>query len=323
VGEMVAAAGKKVGVGGNLGLAALDLLALDAESYVLELSSFQLERTSLLNAKAATVLNISADHLDRHADIADYAKQKARVFQGDGVMVINIDDPLVAAMQEVGRDTLTFSSHQKADFWMGDIVGKDYLMQHEKPLMAVSDLPLEGRHNAANALAALALGMAVGLDAAAMCAALKAFKGLEHRMQYVAEIAGVSWVNDSKATNIGACVAALQGYDRKVVLIAGGDAKGADMGELAPAVKAKAGSVILIKQALAGNIPVFKAANMVEAVAIAARIAKPGETVLLSPACASLDQYKNYQDRGNQFMAAVLGLAKGETEILPSTLRVG
>ncbi|NOS75388.1 MAG: UDP-N-acetylmuramoyl-L-alanine--D-glutamate ligase, partial [Methyloglobulus sp.] len=320
LGEMAQTAGKQVGVGGNLGIPALDLLEQTAELYVLELSSFQLERTRHLNAAAATVLNVTADHLDRHSDIADYAEQKQRVFWGNGVMVINVDDPIVAAMQEESINTLTFSSQQQADFWIGKDNGNEYLMHGEKPLMPLSELPLEGRHNAANALAALALGVAVGLDEQAMCKALKTFKGLSHRMQRVAKIAGVTWVNDSKATNIGACVAALQGYDRKVVLIAGGDAKGADMNELMPSVKAKAKSVVLmgkdaglIEQALDGCVPVFKAASIKEAVKIAASIAQSGESVLLSPACASLDQYKNYQDRGDKFAEAVLELAGQET----------
>jgi UDP-N-acetylmuramoylalanine--D-glutamate ligase len=188
-------------------------------------------------------------------------------------------------------------------------------MHGTSPLMALHDLPLEGRHNAANALAALALGVAVGLDVDAMCSALKTFKGLNHRMQRVAQQHGVTWVNDSKATNIGACVAALEGYDRKVILIAGGDGKGADMTELTPVVKEKTKRVVLmgkdadlIEQALAGCVPVHRADNMVQAVQIAASLATEGDSVLLSPACASLDQYKNYQDRGNQFAEAVLAL---------------
>ncbi|MGZ8189950.1 MAG: UDP-N-acetylmuramoyl-L-alanine--D-glutamate ligase [Methylococcaceae bacterium] len=333
LGEMAKAAGKCVAVGGNLGVPALDLLYADlnhkenvvngseADLYVLELSSFQLERTSVLNAAAATVLNVSADHLDRHADITEYAEEKRRIFKGNGVMVLNADDPIVNAMQEGGRHTLTFSIKKPADFHLAlkdgidDRAVGEYLMHKQERLMPLADLPLEGRHNAANALAALALGVAVGLDKKAMCDALRKFKGLEHRMQRVAEIRGVTWVNDSKATNIGACVAALEGYQRKVILIAGGDAKGADMNELTPAIKEKAKSVVLmgkdaplIEQALNGCVPVYAAGNMSEAVKIAASIAAMGDSVLLSPACASLDQYKNYQDRGNKFTKAVLAL---------------
>ncbi len=354
LGEMAKAAGVEVGVGGNLGTPALDLLALNAQLYVLELSSFQLERTSALNAAAATVLNVSADHLDRHVDLAEYAREKQRVFRGDGVMIINVDDPVVDAMRDdcmdaggrapkVGalgdagaiaddsRKTFTFSINNKADFHLAYQGDTEYLMHNESRLMPLAELPLEGRHNAANALAALALGVAVGLEEQAMCNALRKFKGLSHRMQRVAEIRGVTWVNDSKATNIGACVAALQGYARKVILIAGGDAKGADMNELTPAIKEKAKSVVLmgkdaglIKQALNGCVPVYSASNMAEAVQIAAGLADAGESVLLSPACASLDQYKNYQDRGEKFTKAVLALVdrtaspKAPTLIPPS-----
>lgn len=317
LGEMAKAAGMEVGVGGNLGTPALDLLELNAQLYVLELSSFQLERTSALNAVAATVLNVSADHLDRHVDMAEYAREKQRVFRGEGVMVINADDQVVYAMQDDLRKAFTFSINKKADFYLAYQGNTEYLMHNESYLMPLAELPLEGRHNVANALAALALGVAVGLNEQIMCDALRKFKGLSHRMQRVAEIRGVTWVNDSKATNIGACIAALQGYTHKVILIAGGDAKGADMNELTPAIKEKAKSVVLmgkdaalIKQAINGCVPVYSAENMAQAVQIAAGLADAGESVLLSPACASLDQYKNYQDRGDKFTKAVLALVE-------------
>lgn len=321
LGDMAKEAGKHVAVGGNIGIPALDLLRFDAgveqtvDLYVLELSSFQLERTSVLNAVAATVLNVTPDHLDRHADITEYAQEKARIFDGDGCMVINADDAIVNAMKKAGRRVMTFSIHQKADFYIARMNETEYLMHDQHILMPLAELPLEGRHNAANALAALALGVAAGLDEQAMCNALRKFKGLEHRMQRVAEIAGVTWVNDSKATNIGACIAALQGYQRKVVLIAGGDAKGADMNELTSVIKEKAKSVVLIgkdakliEQALNGCVPVYSAGTMAQAVKIAAGLAITGDSVLLSPACASLDQYKNYKDRGEKFKQAVLEL---------------
>ncbi len=315
VGDMATCAGRKVAVGGNLGTPVLDLLEEEAELFVLELSSFQLERAMGLNAVAATILNISADHLDRHVNMANYAKEKQRIFNGDGVMVINIDDPIVNAMQETNRCVFTFSIKRSADFHIDRKNNVEYLMHNNESLMPLSELPLEGRHNAANALAALALGTSIGLDKKAMCEALKKFKGLDHRMQRVAEIQGVTWVNDSKATNIGACIAALEGYDRKIILIAGGDAKGADMSELKPVIEEKAKSVVLmgkdaglIEQAISNCVPVHLAKNMVEAVQICADIAETGDSVLLSPACASLDQYKNYEDRGNQFSKAVLRL---------------
>ncbi|MGR9045909.1 MAG: UDP-N-acetylmuramoyl-L-alanine--D-glutamate ligase [Gammaproteobacteria bacterium] len=317
VGEMALAAGKRVAVGGNLGIPALDLLRDDVDLYVLELSSFQLERTSLLNAAAATVLNVTADHLDRHQDLADYAREKQKIFNGDGVMVLNADDPLVKAMAVDGRTVWSFALNSEAEFHLEEAGGEVYLMRNDHRLMALKELPLEGLHNAANALSAFALGFAVGLDEQAMCRALKAFKGLEHRMQRVLERQGVVWVNDSKATNIGACVAALQGYRDKVILIAGGDAKGADMTELVPVLKEKTKCVILmgkdgplIERAIDGCVPVYAAENVARAVKIAAGIAQAGDTVLLSPACASLDQYKSYKDRGERFATAVLELQR-------------
>jgi UDP-N-acetylmuramoylalanine--D-glutamate ligase len=315
LGEMAKTSGKLVGVGGNLGTAALDLLETPADLFVLELSSFQLERTTVLNAAAATVLNVSADHLDRHRDVEEYAGAKQRIFDGNGVMVINADDERVNAMRRKGRRTYAYSIKEAADFTLAKIKGAECLVYGGRKLMALSELPLEGRHNAANALAALALGTAVGLSPEAMCDALRRFKGLPHRMQRVAKINEVTWINDSKATNIGACVAALQGYDRKVILLAGGDAKGADMQELRPAVQEKVKCIVLmgkdadlIEQALSGCVPSVRAQNMREAVRLAADQAAPGDIVLLSPACASLDQYKNYQERGEIFTKAVLEL---------------
>lgn len=316
VGEMGKAAGKITAVGGNLGTPALDLLADDVELYVLELSSFQLERTHVLNASAATVLNVTADHLDRHADMNDYAAQKQKIFCGDGVMVLNADDAYVAAMQNSPREQYWFSIREEKGFHIGMCNDVEWLKNETEYLMPCSDLPLEGRHNQANALAALALGTAVGLDKESMCKALANFIGLNHRMQKVAVKNGVNWVNDSKATNIGACIAALEGYDEKVILIAGGDGKGADMNELRPVAQQKTKSVIvmgkdadLISAALEEVVPLFSAGSMIEAVQIAAHLAKTGDTVLLSPACASLDQYKSYADRGNQFAAAVMALS--------------
>ncbi|MSR16184.1 MAG: UDP-N-acetylmuramoyl-L-alanine--D-glutamate ligase [Methylococcaceae bacterium] len=311
LGDMARTCGKNVGVGGNLGKPALDLLDDAAELYILELSSFQLERSHVLNATAATVLNISADHLDRHDDLENYAKAKQVIFSGDGVMVLNSDDEMVSAMSNSTRKTITFSIKQKADFYLAE----NNFMHGENVLMSLADLPLEGKHNAANALAALALGTAIGLDSAKMCDALRNFNALNHRMQKVSTKNGINWVNDSKATNIGACIAALEGYDQKVILVVGGEGKGQDMNELAPVIFAKAKAVILVgKDAhliesalnlLTEIVPAYHAQDMREVIAIAAHVAKSGDTVLLSPACASLDQYKNYQDRGNQFAAAI------------------
>lgn len=316
LGKMADYAGKKAAVGGNLGTPALDLLQHEqtVELYVLELSSFQLERTSVLNAVAATVLNVTPDHIDRHGNLERYAAGKSKIFNGDGVMVLNVDDAIVRAMRDPHRKTVTFGINQAADvsveFGRGE---RAWIVHSGQRLMPTDELQLEGRHNLENALAAMALGSTLGFDNQAMCQALRDFTGLEHRMQRVAEINGVVWINDSKATNTGACIAALQGgYDKKVVLIAGGDAKGAEMHELAAVIKAKAKAVILmgkdaelIRQALHGGIKVSMVETMQQAVLEAARLAQQGEYVLLSPACASLDQYKNYQERGQKFMEAV------------------
>lgn len=317
LGLMGNAAKVKTAIGGNLGMPALDLLTENTELYVIELSSFQLERTSVLNATIATVLNISADHIDRHHTFAEYKKQKQSVFSGNGIMVLNEDDVLVKAMKSKNRKTFTFSVVKKTGFHIEKQQGEEWLMNAKQPLMRKADLSIEGLHNTANALAALALGTAAGLNTLAMCNALSTFKGLDHRMQKIANINGISWINDSKATNMGACIAALIGYKNKVILIAGGDAKGADLQELLPAIKEKTKSVILlgkdaekIDTVLNGCVPSFRAKTIQEAVQIAEKLAKQGDSVLLSPACASVDQFKNYQERGDKFIAAVMALTE-------------
>ncbi len=315
LGEMGKAAGKKTAIGGNLGIAALDLLYKKVDLYVLELSSFQLERTSTLNAAAATVLNISADHLDRHKTLENYIVEKRKVFGGDGKMILNADDPNVIGMKIKNRKCSYFSLHQSQGFHIKVKENHNYLAYDKRYLIPCSDLPLEGKHNRANALAALALGHAVGLDIDKMCFALKSFKGLNHRMQIISKFNGIEWINDSKATNIGACIAALESYDDKVILLAGGDAKGAKMEELRITAQKHVKSIILmgkdadlIENALNNCIPTYHASSMVAAVEFAYKIANSGDTVLLSPACASLDQYKNYQQRGNSFIAAIMAL---------------
>ncbi|MDQ7090807.1 MAG: UDP-N-acetylmuramoyl-L-alanine--D-glutamate ligase [Methylococcales bacterium] len=318
LGEMGNAAGKKTRMGGNLGTAALDLLNQEAELYVLELSSFQLERTSALKAVAATVLNLSADHLDRHETFENYCIEKEKVFKGNGIMVLNADDSNVKSMHKQARRCLWFGVHQPLGFHVETKENQDYLVYNNDFLMPCRHLSLEGQHNIANALAALALGFAAGLAIKPMCQALAGFQGLAHRMQQVAIINGVKWVNDSKATNIGACIAALDGYKDKVILLAGGDAKGADMNELQASIYKKVKNIILMgkdanlmESALNNGIPVYHADSMAAAVLYAANIAFRGDTILLSPACASLDQYQNYQHRGNCFMTAVKALETG------------
>jgi len=315
VGLMAQKAGLRAKVGGNLGTPALDLLAAnEPDCYVLELSSFQLERTSLLQPTAAVVLNVTPDHMDRYQDIEAYVKQKQRVFRGSGVMVLNADDPIVARMAVAGRNCLHYglSGNRGLDYGVGMIAGEEWLMRGTAPVKRSSTLPLAGRHNVSNALAALALGDAMGFPLAAMRRALSDFVGLDHRMQRVARLNGVTWINDSKATNIGACRAALEGINGKSVLIAGGDAKGADVSELRAIIVDKVRAAVLIgrdavffEHMLNGAVTTVKVETMLQAVRHAHSLARPGDTVLLSPACASLDQYADYQARGRAFVEAI------------------
>lgn len=314
--EMARQAGRNCRAGGNLGTPALDLLQdHEPDLYVLELSSFQLETTHSLNAVASTVLNISQDHLDRYQNMDEYIAAKYRIFQGGGVVVINLDDPVVNQWQLPGRNCLRFglkAPELGSDFGLRQHQGEAWLVQGDDLLMPQKELRIAGMHNVANALAALALGTAVGLPRAAMIETLRTFKGLPHRCQWVAEQDGVAWYNDSKATNVGAAVAAIDGMPNKVVLVAGGLAKGQDFRPLQPVVVAKCRAVILIgkdapqlKVALGDSVPVFFAANLGEVVSRARELAQPGDAVLLSPACASFDMFSGYEDRGEQFAAAV------------------
>lgn len=314
LGRMAEAAGINVAVGGNLGMPALDLLDQQADLYVLELSSFQLERTHLLQATAATVLNVTEDHLDRHQNMDVYAHEKQRVFRGQGVMVLNADDAIVMDMRESGRNMISFSvTDNQADYWLDQQAGK--LMHRNEEIISSDFVPLEGVHNLSNVLATMALGEAIGIEKQAMIDALESFKGLDHRMQKVAEKNGVIWINDSKSTNAGACIAALKGYFHNVILIAGGDAKGADLSELRPAIQQACKQVITmgkdageVAAVVSETVPLEHAENIQQAVRLAASCAKEGDIVLLSPACASLDQFKNYVERGNRFTEVVMGV---------------
>jgi UDP-N-acetylmuramoylalanine--D-glutamate ligase len=323
LGEMAKAAGRKVAVGGNLGVPALDLLDDGADLYVLELSSFQLEATTALSAAAATVLNISPDHLDRHATLADYAAAKAKIFDleanaSPGVMVLNEDDRRVRTMIRPGRKILWFGLGPPLDehhFGIRWRAGEEHLARGEQLLLPVSVLPMPGRHNIANALAALAMGHALGLPWEPMLTALRHFTGLPHRTQWIAEHDGVIYYDDSKGTNVGATMAAIEGLSRPLVLIAGGEGKGQDFAALRDCVKDKVKAVILIgrdapqlAQALQGLCPIQHAQDMHAAVALAMAAANPGDAVLLSPACASLDMFRDYHHRGEIYRAAVLEL---------------
>lgn len=318
LGEMAQECGINVRVGGNLGEPALDLLDESAQLYVLELSSFQLETTYSLNAAATVVLNISEDHMDRYNSLADYAGAKAKVFSQSQICVLNLDDPLVEAMACAGKrqyfslrastDADCFNLAQQGDRWM--------LRKGSEPLLAVDQLKLAGLHNIANVLAALALGNAVQLPMACMLSAASTFRGLSHRTQFVAERNDVRWYDDSKGTNVGATLAALRGLadaDRaNVILIAGGQGKGADFTELGQALDGLAKAVVLIgedapliEQALSHNMTRVHANSMVDAVQKAAELAGAGDVVLLSPACASFDMFRNYEHRGEVFAEAV------------------
>lgn len=314
--EMARAAGRDVRVGGNLGTPALELLdEHEPDLYVLELSSFQLETTSSLKAAAATVLNISQDHLDRYRDMQEYTNAKRRIFMGAQTWLINVDDPVVGGWCQPSSGCLRFGIGTPAtrfDFGVREAQGRRWLARGEELLLAVDELKIAGTHNVANALAALALGDAVGLPMAAMSEALRQFRGLAHRCQWVAEEGGVTWFNDSKATNVGAAVAAVTGMPNKVVLIAGGEGKGQDFSPLRPAMAAKGRAVILIgrdassiKTALGDVVPTTFAANLGEAVSQARTLARPGDAVLLAPACASFDMFSGYEDRGEQFVQTV------------------
>jgi UDP-N-acetylmuramoylalanine--D-glutamate ligase len=285
---------------------------------VLELSSFQLETTYSLNAKVATVLNISPDHLDRYNGLADYIAAKQRIFRGDGIMVVNADDPAVMAMVEPGRQTLRFTLETpgQGDFGLLREGNDAWLAHGAERLIAASELQISGNHNLANALAALAMGHALGLRLDGMLAALREFSGLAHRTALVIEHAGVRWFDDSKGTNVGATVAAVRGLPGQIILIAGGDGKGQDFSPLRAALAAKARAVILIGRdapliadALGDSVPLHPAVDMEEAVTIAARLANPGDSVLLSPACASFDMFDDYRQRGAVFAAAARRLA--------------
>jgi len=317
VARMIEAAGRAVRAGGNLGPEALALLEDEPpELYVLEVSSFQLETTCSLEPLAAAVLNVSPDHLDRHASLVEYAAAKRRVFRGSGTMVLNADDPLVAAMREPGRRVLEFTLGPAGEgrFGLVEADGHEWLAVGARRYLPARELGLRGRHNVANALAALALGTAVGLAPERMVEALASFRGLAHRCELVAMKGGVRWYNDSKATNVGAAVAAIDGLapEGPLVLIAGGEGKGQDFRALAQALPGKVRAVVLVgrdadrlERAIAGRVAVRRAGGMREAVRTAGALARPGDAVLLAPACASFDLYESYEHRGRDFAAAV------------------
>jgi len=320
-GDICIAAGLRTMVAGNIGTPVLDALieiedgAPWPQAVVLELSSFQLESTASLDADAATVLNVTPDHFDRYHGIDDYAAAKARVFRGDGAQVLNCDDARVAAMALPGRAVQRFGLEAPAGEREWGVVRADgaaHLARGAQRLLPTAELPLAGLHNAANALAAGALCHAIGVADEPIVAAWRAFHALPHRVEKVAEIDGIAFYDDSKGTNVGATAAALDGFTQPVVLIAGGDGKGQDFAALREPVKRRARAVVLIgrdreriARALAGcGVPLERADSMEQAVACAFAAGRAGDAVLLSPACASFDMFRNYAHRGEAFAAA-------------------
>lgn len=321
IGKMAESAGYQVAVGGNLGVPALNLLMnqANAQLFVLELSSFQLETTYSLQPAVATVLNITPDHMDRYRTLADYQQAKHRIYQHCRVAVCNRDDQLTdCAIPK--KFYFTIKSPGKEEFGLLMQNNESYLAYENNYLLATTELPVKGKHYQANALAALAIGYGFGLPFTPMLEVLKTFPGLPHRCQFVRERAGVRWYNDSKGTNVGATQAAIEGLGNeikgKLILIAGGVGKDADFSPLVPTIINHTRHVVLIGEAatelasiIDHRVPVSFATSMEDAVQLAATVAQPMDSVLLSPACASFDMFKNYEHRGDVFMQLVKNLS--------------
>lgn len=322
VGKMAESAGKRVAVGGNIGTPVLELLQHDcADLYVLELSSFQLETLNKIGADVATILNISEDHMDRYDSLMQYYQAKQKVYFGAKKIVINREDPLTAPPLAEGIQQYSFGLNRPDRHGFGLILlnGQEMLAYEFTTLMPVSDLRIPGRHNIKNALAALAIGHAIGLPMETMLEALRQFEGLPHRCQWVAECEGINYYNDSKGTNVGATLAAIKGFSavqtegdlNKIVLIAGGVGKGADFKPLATQNTHLRCVIVMgedadkIAAAFADLCLVIKADSMLAAVRAAQQNAQAGDTVLLSPACASFDMFTGYEHRGESFSAIV------------------
>lgn len=320
---LLVGAGKRALAGGNIGRPMLELLRDDADLYVLELSSFQLDLARTLRCEVATVLNISADHTDRHGSYQRYTHAKRRIYHGAAHRVFNREDELT--WPDPNGDGVSFGLDPPAegDFGIVEREGGEWLAWGVEPLVAASRLPLRGRHNLENALASLALGSlalgsAAGAELGAMTDVLMRFEGLAHRCELIARIDDVDYLNDSKATNVGACAAALRGIgsgERTTLLIAGGQGKGADFSPLRDIVGKEVRTLLLfgedapvLEAALGDVVPTLRCRDLEDALARARALAEPGDTVLLSPACASFDAFENFEDRGERFRALVLAL---------------
>ncbi len=311
VGEMAQKSGIQTVVAGNIGLPVLEGIQDGTSLYVLELSSYQLEDTPSLSSLAATVLNISDDHLNRYPDRQAYIKAKANIYQNTRFAIVNRDDPSCKGMITSGQ-RLTFGLDEPPaakDAGLKTIDHATWLVAQDTPVLKVSELAMKGRHNIANALAATMLALCAGIDPEAIREVLRAFSGLPHRFARVASIHNVDIIDDSKGTNVGATLAALASVEQPVILIAGGDGKGQDFSPLVSTVAKKARAVILLgKDAktifsalMPAHVPLFLAENLKEAVRCAKNIARPGDVILLSPACASTDMFRNYHERGELF----------------------
>ena len=312
VGDMITADGKVAGVGGNIGTAALALLATPVDYYVLELSSYQLETTQSLKPAVATVLNLSEDHLDRYRSYADYIQAKVHIYDNAGICVSNHDDETTRH----DANDIRFSLDPEAGVDFGVVNKNGICLAHrDEAWVRVDELKISGQHNWANCLAAMALAHAIGVSKKAIVETLKNFQGIPHRSQWVAENDGVEWINDSKATNVGAAKASIEGRDRPVILIAGGQSKNADMSALCQVLKERVKLVLLmgedadrIEQVWRGSTHIERVDGMKCAVARAFANARAGDCVLLAPACASFDMYEKFEARGDDFVQNVRSL---------------
>lgn len=311
--DMIKASGFRVEMGGNIGEPALNLLLKAVpDFYVLELSSYQLESCPSLRLKAGVILNITPDHLNSYPSYEDYQAAKWNIFSYSDFIIVNKDDPLTWPKTAMPQQCFTLSTPKENEFGIIDDGKDSYLSFGPEKILSTAQMNVFGRHNWANALAAMALVHAVQCDLSAICSALREFKGLDHRCQTVRRFKDVTWINDSKGTNVGASVAALTGIGGsmlgKIILIAGGQGKDQDFTELYEPVKEYVRRLVLfgedahkIEAALTGAVPITRTMNMQQAVECANACAEPGDVVLLSPACASWDQYKNFMERGNDF----------------------
>ena len=322
VGEMAEASGLSVGIGGNLGTPMLDLLNNQQQLYVIELSSFQLELVTDTRGAIAALLNISPDHMDRYAGLQQYHAAKHRIFRGASQVIFNRQDPLTNPLLSVGVKLCSIGLNKPdlGSFGLLEEEGESWLGHGLKPLIRSVEVAIKGRHNLANALAALALGHAAGLDMAAMLQTLRHFKGLPHRCEHVLTVDNITYIDDSKGTNIGATVAAINGFgesDRaNLILIAGGQGKGQSFSELQAPIAKFVKLVVLfgedaeqIAEALAGTTQIERLNSLQSAVDCARAAAQPGDIVLLSPACASFDMFSGFEERGRCFQQTVMAVA--------------